>query len=100
MYRVKSLEDNKTRVLHRNMLLPLGVKFIPEEESDQYSEEEPELDQCLIERQVSEKTSQPIVTNDMTPLAQSNLEHGQRVNSSNIEHEKLPVDHVDAIDSQ
>ena len=28
------------------MLLPLGVKFIPEEGSDQDSEEEPELDQC------------------------------------------------------
>ena len=33
------------------MLLPLGIKFIPEEES-----EEPELEQCHIERQVSEKT--------------------------------------------
>ena len=44
VYRVKSLEDNKTRVLHRNMLLSLRVKFIPEEESDQDSEEEPELD--------------------------------------------------------
>ena len=100
VYRVKSLEDNKIRTLHRNMLLPLGVKFIPEEESDQDSEEELELDQCQIERQVSEKTSQPIVTNDMTPLAQSNLEHGQGVSSSNIEHEKLPVDHVNAADSQ
>ena len=81
------------------MLLPLGVKFIPEEESDQDSEEEPELDQCQIERQVSEKTSQSIVTNDMTPLPQSNLEHGQGVSSSNTEHEKLPVDHVNAVDS-
>ena len=31
VYKVKSLEDNKERVLHRNMLLPLGIKFIPEE---------------------------------------------------------------------
>ena len=59
------------------MLLPLGIKFIPEEESDQDSEEEPELEQCQIKRQVSEKTSQHIVSTDMTPLAQSNLEHGQ-----------------------
>ena len=81
------------------MLLPLGVKFLPEEEPDQDSEEEPELDHCLIERQIYEKTFQPIVTNDMTPLAQSNLEHGQEVNSSNIEHEKLPVDHVNYVDS-
>ena len=35
VYKVKSLEDNKIRVLHRNMLLPLGIKFIPEDESDQ-----------------------------------------------------------------
>ena len=39
VYKVKSLEDNKERVLHRNMLLPLGIKFIPEEESDHDSEE-------------------------------------------------------------
>ena len=31
VYKVKSLEDNKIRVLHRNMLLPLGIKFIPED---------------------------------------------------------------------
>ena len=45
VYKVKSLEDNKIRTLHRNMLLPLGVKFIPEEseESDQDSEEEPDV---------------------------------------------------------
>ena len=71
------------------MLLPLGIKFIPEEESDQDSEEEPELYQCHIERQVSEKISQPIVTNDMTPLAQFNLEYGQEVSSSNIEHKNF-----------
>ena len=57
VYRVKSLEDNKIRVLHRNMLLPLGIKFIPEEESDQDSEEKPESEQCQFERQVSEKIS-------------------------------------------
>ena len=100
VYKVKSLEDNKTRVLHRNMLLPLGIKFIPEEESDQDSEEEPEFEQCQIERHVSEKTSQPIVSSDMTPLAQSNLEHGQGLGSCNTEHVSLPVDHVDYIDRQ
>ena len=100
VYRVKSLEDNKIRVLHRNMLLPLGIKFIPEEESDHDSEEEPKLEQCHIERQISEKTSQPIVSIDMTPLAQSNLEHGQENISSNLEHVSIPVDHVDSIDKQ
>ena len=73
------------------MLLPLGIKFISEEESDQDSEEEPELEQCQIERQASEKTSQPIVAIDMILLAQSNLEHGQGHNGSNIEHVNLPV---------
>ena len=100
MYRGRSLEDNKIRVLHRNMLLPLGIKFIPEEESDHDSEGEPELEQCHIERQISEKISQPIVSSDMTPLAQSNLEHGQENISSDNEHVNLPVDHVDFIDRQ
>ena len=100
VYRVKYLEDNKIRILHKNMLLTFGIKFIPEEESEQDSEEEPELDQCQIERQVSEKTSQPIVSSDMTLLAQSNLEHGQEDSSSNIELVNLPVDHVDSTDSQ
>ena len=81
-------------------VIPLGIIFIPEEESDQDSEEEPELEQCQFERQVSEKTSQHIVSTDMTPLAQSNLEHGQEHSSSNIEHVNLPVDHVDSIDRQ
>ena len=84
------------------MLLPLGVKFVPEEseESDQDSEEEPELNQSQLERQFSEKVSQPIIANDMTPLAQSNLEHGQGLSGSKTEHEKLPVDHVETADSQ
>ena len=68
--------------------------------TDQDSEEEPKLEQCQIERQISEKTSQPIVSTDMTPLAQSNLEHGHEHSSSNIEHVNLPVDHVDSIDRQ
>ena len=51
------------------MLLPPGIKFIPEEESDHDSEEEPELEQYHIERQISEKISQPMVSTDMTPLA-------------------------------
>ena len=36
----------------------------------------------------------------MTPLAQSNLEHGQEHSSSNTEHVDPPVDHVNSIDSQ
>ena len=100
VYRVKFLEDNTIRVLHRNMLLPLGIKFIPEEESDQDSEGEPELENCQIERQVSEKTSQPIVSLDITPLAQSNLEHRQEHSSSNIEQGNPPVDHVNSVNRQ
>ena len=33
----------------------------------------------------------------MTPLAQSNLEHGQDIISSKIEHVETPVDHVSDI---
>ena len=82
------------------MLLPLGVKFVPEEESEHDSEEESEFIQCQTERQFTERTSQPIDINDMTPLAQSNLEHGQGIDGSKIEHEKLSDDHVGAVDSQ
>ena len=100
VYKVKSLEDNKERVLHRNMLLPLGIKFIPEDESDHDSEEEPEFEQCHIERQIPEKISQLVIYTDMTPLAQSNLEHGQENISSKLEHVDTPVDHVDHINIQ
>ena len=72
------------------MLLPLGIKFLPEDESEQDSEEEPEYDQCHIDRQIPEKISQPSILNNMTPLAQTNLEHGQKVQDSNIDSEKLP----------
>ena len=82
------------------MLLLLGVKFLPDNESEQESEEEPEFHQCHIDRHISEKIFQPAISNGMTPLAQANLEHGQVVQSSNIEHEKLPEDHVINIDSQ
>ena len=84
----------------QNLLLPLGIKFIPEEEYDQDSEEEPELEQCQIERQVSEKNFSAYCFYWHDPLAQSNLEHGQEHSSSNIEHVNPPVDHVDSIDRQ
>ena len=45
VYSVKPVGDGKERVFHRNMLLPLGIKFVPEIESDIDSdqEEEPEI---------------------------------------------------------
>ena len=102
MYKVRSLEDTKERVLHRNMLLPLGIKFIPKDESDHDSDQEEgsEFEQCHIERQIPKKISQPIITTDMTPLAQSNLEHGQENLSSKFEHVDTPVHHVDHVDIQ
>ena len=78
VYKVKSLEDNKIRVLHRNMLLPLGIKFLPEDESEQDSEEEPEYDLCHIDRQTPEKISQPSISNSMTPLAQDFWSMGRK----------------------
>ena len=99
VYKVKSLEDNRIRVLHRNMLLTLGIKFIPEDESEHDSEEEPEFVECQFERQVSEKKSQPSIYKNMAPSAQPDAEQGQGVQSSEIEHEELPDDHVH-IDSQ
>ena len=74
------------------MLLPLGLKFLPEDDSEQDSEEEPECDLSHISRQIPEKTSQPSILN-MTPLPQSNLEHGQKVQDSFIDSEKLSKGH-------
>ena len=56
MYRVKPIGERKEKVLHRNLLLPLGIKFVPEIESDSDSDhgEEPELEICQVERQISE----------------------------------------------
>ena len=92
VYKVKSLEDGKIKVLHRNMLLPLGLKFLPEDDSEQDSEEEPECDLSHISRQIPEKNSQPSILN-MTPLPQSNLEHEQKVQDSFIDSEKLSKGH-------
>ena len=75
------------------MLLPLGIKFLPEDEFEQDSEEEPEYDQCHIDMEISEKISQPSISNNMTPLAQANLEHGQKVQDSHIDSEKLTESH-------
>ena len=82
------------------MLLTFGIKFIPEEESGHDSEEEPEFEQCHTERQIPKKISQPIVSTDMTPLAQSDLEHGQENISLDFEHVDTPVDHVSHNDTQ
>ena len=60
VYKVKSLEDGKIKVLHRNMLLPLGLKFLPEDDSEQDSEEEPECDLSHISRQIPEKILSPL----------------------------------------
>ena len=60
------------------MLLPLGIKFVPENDSDLDCDqgEEPEFKQCQVERQISEKLPRTTDIENMTPLCQSNLEHG------------------------
>ena len=58
---------------------------------------EPESEQCQVERQISKTEPQFSIVKDMTPLAQSNLEHGQDIVSSKIEHVETPVDHVSDI---
>ena len=56
VYRVELISNGKERVLHRNMLLLLGIKFVPENDSDIDSDqgEEPEFELCQVERQISE----------------------------------------------
>ena len=102
MYKVKPVGNGKERVLHRNMLLPLGIKFVPENDSDIDSdhEEEPEFEQCQVERQISEKLPQTTDIETMTPLAHFNLEHGQDIISSELEHVETPVDHDEYIQQE
>ena len=60
VYKVKPVGNGKERVLHRNMLLPLGIKFVPEIDSDIDSDqgEEPEFEKCQVERQNSKTEPQ------------------------------------------
>ena len=71
VYRVKPVSNGKERVLHRNMLLPLVIKFVLENDSDIDSDqgEKPEFEQCQVERQISEKLPQTTDIENMTPLA-------------------------------
>ena len=98
VYRVKPIGEGKERVLHRNLLLPLGIKFVPEIESDSDSdhEEESELEICQVERQISEGKPQATSVENMTPLA--DLEHGQGIIDSKLDSIVTPVDHVEPVE--
>ena len=100
VYRVKPIGEGKERVLHRNLLLPLGIKFVPEIESDIDSdhEEEPELKICQVERQISEGKPQATNVENMTPLA--NLEHGQDTIDSKLDSIVTPADHVEPVEQR
>ena len=102
MYRVKPIGDGKERVLHRNMLLPLGIKFVPEIDSDIDSdqEEEPEIEICQIEREISEDKPQATSVDNMTPLAQSNLEHGQDIVDPKLDSIVTPLEHVEQVEQR
>ena len=64
VYKVKPANNGKERVLHRNMLHPLGIKFVPENDSDIDSDqgEEAEFEQCQVERQISKNALQTLKT--------------------------------------
>ena len=100
VYKVKPIGEGKERMLHRNLLLPLGIKFVPEIESDVYpdQEEEPELEICQVERQITEGKPQTTSVKDMTPLAQPELEHGQDIVDSKLDSIVTPVDHVEPVE--
>ena len=98
VYRVKPTGEEKERVLHRNLPLHFGIKFVPEIESDSDSdqEEEPELEICQVERQISEGKPQTTSVENMTPLA--DLEHGQDIVDSKLNSIVTPVDHVEPVE--
>ena len=99
VYKVKPIGEGK---VHRNLLLPLGIKFVPEIDSDTDSdqEEEPELEICQVERQISEGKPQATSVKDMTPLAQPKLEHGQDIVDSKLNSIVTPVDHVEPVEQR
>ena len=68
------------------MLILLGIKFIPEIDSDIESdqEEEPEFEPCQVEKQISDNIPQTTNVQNMTPSAQSDIEHGQDIVSSKL----------------
>ena len=98
VYRVKPIGEGKERVLHRNLLFLLGIKFVPEFESDNDSdhEEEPELEICQVERQISKGKPQATSVENMTPLA--DLEHGQGIVDPKLDSIVTPVDHVKPVE--
>ena len=97
---MKPIGEGKERMLHRNLLLPLGIKFVPEIDSDNDSDqgEEPELEICQVGRQISEGKPQATSVKDMTPLAQPKIEHGQDIVDSKFDSIVTPVDHVEPIE--
>ena len=50
VYRVKNIATGKEKVLHRNLLLPLGVQFQPEQDSSSDSESDDEDSQVEIKQ--------------------------------------------------
>ena len=94
VYKVKPIGEGKERVLYRNLLLPLGIKFVPEiPDIDSDHEEEPELEICQVERQISEGKPQATHVENMTPLA--DLEHGQGIVDSKLDSIVTPVEPVE-----
>ena len=61
-------------------------------DSDQ--EEEPKIEICQIERHISEDKPQATSVDNMTPLAQSNLKHGQDIVDPKLDSIVTPVDHA------
>ena len=102
MHKVKPIGEGKERMLHRNLLLPLGIKFVPEIDSDNDSdqEEQPELEICQVEGQISEGKPQATSVKDMTPLAQPKLEHGQDIVDSKLNSIVTPVDYVEPVEAR
>ena len=98
VYRVKPIGERNERVLHRNLLLPLGIKFVPEikSESDSDHEEEPELEIFQVERQISEGKPQATSVENMTPLA--DLGHWQGIVDSKLDSVVTPVHHVELVE--
>ena len=96
VYKVKPIGEGKERVLHRNLLLPLGIKFVPEIETDSDSDHEEEPEKNQVERKISEGKPQATSVKNISPLA--DLEHGKGIVDSKLDSIVTPVNHVEPVE--
>ena len=90
VYRVRPVTDTKVRTLHRNLLLPLGVKYQPDIDSD-----ESDSDDSVHADTSHSKSSQPEKADSQTSQAKS-VRFQSELSKVGFEDEKSDVSQPDS----